>query len=103
MLGGTDRLDCAYGENAWQAPAAFIAAPDDDPLALGCFTLVEGAALSYKNLVEVDRQLQTITHRRRAGPGVGPRADRAGHQARQRLRCSGRLNAGDRGRAHGDR
>jgi len=70
MLAGTDRLDCAYGENAWQAPAAFVASPDDDPLALGRFTLVEGAALSYNNLVEVDRQLQTITHIAAAlGPG----------------------------------
>jgi phosphoribosylaminoimidazolecarboxamide formyltransferase/IMP cyclohydrolase len=56
------RLSCAYGENAAQAPAALLVCDLDDPLALGSFTQVEGAALSYNNLAELDRQLQTITH-----------------------------------------
>lgn len=56
------RLSCAYGENAAQAPAALLVSDLDDPLALGSFTQVEGAALSYNNLAELDRQLQTITH-----------------------------------------
>ncbi len=34
----------------------------DDPLAIGRFVLIEGSALSYNNLIELDRQLQTITH-----------------------------------------
>jgi phosphoribosylaminoimidazolecarboxamide formyltransferase/IMP cyclohydrolase len=57
-----ERLSCAYGENAAQAPAALLVTGLDDPLALGRFTQVEGAALSYNNLAELDRQLQTITH-----------------------------------------
>lgn len=56
------RFECAYGENASQAPAVFLASCGPDPLALSRFELIEGAALSYNNLVEVDRQLQTITH-----------------------------------------
>jgi phosphoribosylaminoimidazolecarboxamide formyltransferase/IMP cyclohydrolase len=66
-----DRLECSYGENAWQAPAALVRASTDDPLALGRFELLEGAALSYNNLAEVDRQLQTMTH-------VAAALDRAG-------------------------
>ncbi|HET6510315.1 MAG TPA: hypothetical protein VFG42_26210 [Baekduia sp.] len=63
MLAPLDgRLSCAYGENAAQAPAALLVTDLDDPLALGSFTQVEGAALSYNNLAELDRQLQTITH-----------------------------------------
>lgn len=57
-----ERLSCAYGENAAQAPAALLVTDLDDPLALGSFTQVEGAALSYNNLAELDRELQTITH-----------------------------------------
>ena len=34
----------------------------DDSLAIGRFDVIEGAVPSYNNLVEVDRQLQTITH-----------------------------------------
>ena len=58
----SDRIECSYGENAWQTPAALVPARTEDPLALGRFELLEGAALSYNNLLEVDRQLQTITH-----------------------------------------
>jgi phosphoribosylaminoimidazolecarboxamide formyltransferase / IMP cyclohydrolase len=57
-----DPWTCAYGENAWQSPARLIHDETDDPLAIGQFTLVEGSAPSYNNLVEIDRQLQTITH-----------------------------------------
>ncbi len=53
---------CAYGENAWQAPARLVHAETGDPLAIGRFSLLEGSAPSYNNLVELDRQLQTITH-----------------------------------------
>lgn len=59
----SDGIECAYGENAWQAPARFVAAPDaDDPLGLPRFELVDGSAPSYNNLAEIDRQLQTVTH-----------------------------------------
>jgi phosphoribosylaminoimidazolecarboxamide formyltransferase/IMP cyclohydrolase len=53
---------CAYGENAWQAPARLVPAETNDPLAIARFSLLEGSAPSYNNLVELDRQLQTITH-----------------------------------------
>jgi phosphoribosylaminoimidazolecarboxamide formyltransferase / IMP cyclohydrolase len=52
----------AYGENAAQAPAGLTAHDTPDPLALGRFEQVEGAAPSFNNLVDVDRQLQTVTH-----------------------------------------
>jgi phosphoribosylaminoimidazolecarboxamide formyltransferase/IMP cyclohydrolase len=71
MLAASDeRLPCAYGENAAQAPAALLVTDRDDPLALGRFTQVEGAALSYNNLAELDRQLQTITHMAAAFDGT---------------------------------
>lgn len=55
--------ECAYGENAWQAPARLVVSSGDgDPLALGRFALLEGSAPSYNNLAEIDRQLQTVTH-----------------------------------------
>jgi len=57
-----DPWQCAYGENAWQTPARLVHEETDDPLALGRFALLEGLAPSYNNLVEIDRQLQTITH-----------------------------------------
>lgn len=57
-----DPWPCAYGENAWQAPARLVHEPSDDPLAIGRFSQLEGSALSYNNLAEIDRQLQTITH-----------------------------------------
>jgi phosphoribosylaminoimidazolecarboxamide formyltransferase/IMP cyclohydrolase len=53
---------CAYGENAWQAPARMVHDETDDPRAIGRFELLEGTALSYNNLLELERQLQTITH-----------------------------------------
>jgi len=53
---------CAYGENAWQSPARLVHDETDDPLAIGRFELLEGSAPSYNNLVELDRQLQTLTH-----------------------------------------
>jgi phosphoribosylaminoimidazolecarboxamide formyltransferase/IMP cyclohydrolase len=53
---------CAYGENAWQTPARLVHDETDDLLALGRFELLEGSAPSYNNLVELDRQLQTLTH-----------------------------------------
>ena len=62
MSPAPDPWDCAYGENAWQAPARLTHDETADPLAIGRFELLEGSAPSYNNLVELDRQLQTITH-----------------------------------------
>src|SRR3954447_13767339 len=66
-----ESFTCAYGENAAQAPAGLTAAETDDPLALGRFEQVEGAAPSFNNLVDVARQLQTITHMAAALDGRG--------------------------------
>jgi phosphoribosylaminoimidazolecarboxamide formyltransferase/IMP cyclohydrolase len=57
-----DPWACAYGENGWQAPARLVHEETEDPLAIGRFALLEGSTPSYNNLVELDRQLQTITH-----------------------------------------
>jgi phosphoribosylaminoimidazolecarboxamide formyltransferase/IMP cyclohydrolase len=57
-----DPWECAYGENAWQAPARLVHDETDDPLAIGKFTQLEGSPLSFNNLAELDRELQTITH-----------------------------------------
>jgi phosphoribosylaminoimidazolecarboxamide formyltransferase / IMP cyclohydrolase len=73
-----DPWQCAYGENAWQTPARMVHEETGDPLAIGRFALLEGSAPSYNNLVELDRQLQTITHIAAAfdaaGDGVPPMA-----------------------------
>jgi phosphoribosylaminoimidazolecarboxamide formyltransferase/IMP cyclohydrolase len=53
--------ECAYGENAWQAPARLVH-DGQDPLAIGRFEQLEGSAPSYNNIAELDRQLQTVTH-----------------------------------------
>ncbi len=45
-----------------QRPAALVWSAGDDPLAIDRFELVDGAAPSFNNLIEVDRQLQTLTH-----------------------------------------
>lgn len=59
---GTQKLECKYGENAWQTPAALYSTGQDDRLSLDRFQVVAGTAPSYNNLAEIDRQLQTITH-----------------------------------------
>lgn len=62
MNTGIDSWECAYGENGWQVPAQFLPEKTEDLLAIGRFALLEGSPLSYNNLIELDRQLQTITH-----------------------------------------
>ena len=64
---GEQILQCLYGENAWQAPAALYSRKIFqvdlvDSLSLENFHLVAGTSLSYNNLCDVDRLLQTITH-----------------------------------------
>ncbi len=53
---------CRYGENAWQKPAHHYSTGTNDPLAIDNFKLIEGTSLSYNNLLDLDRTLQTITH-----------------------------------------
>lgn len=57
-------MTCKYGENAYQAPAALYRNPlsAGDPLSLDKFQVVAGDALSYNNLCDLDRLLQTVTH-----------------------------------------
>src|ERR1700754_781154 len=62
MESALEPWECAYGENAWQVPARLVHDETDDPLAIGRFTQLEGSPLSFNNLAELDRELQTITH-----------------------------------------
>ncbi len=52
------------GENGPQSPAALYRTfPGvEDPLAISNFRLIEGADLSYNNICDLDRALQTATH-----------------------------------------
>ena len=59
---GAEAMSCKYGENARQAPAAFVSAGSEDPLAIDKFTSVAGSEPSYNNLADLDRMLQTLTH-----------------------------------------
>ncbi len=53
-----------YGENPWQAPAAFYAdnRVSADPLGLDKFEHVQGMERSFVNMTDIDRLLQTVTH-----------------------------------------
>jgi phosphoribosylaminoimidazolecarboxamide formyltransferase/IMP cyclohydrolase len=71
---GKKKLECAYGENAYQKPASLYGSPDverlegsrrstsGDPLAIHNWQLVAGSPLSYNNICDVDRMMQTMTH-----------------------------------------
>jgi len=61
---GEETMTCKYGENAWQVPASLFKTKTVDPLALaqGNFKRLAGEPLSYNNMVDLDRLLQTITH-----------------------------------------
>jgi phosphoribosylaminoimidazolecarboxamide formyltransferase/IMP cyclohydrolase len=53
-----------YGENPWQAEAAFYAdnRVNVDPLGLDQFEHVQGMERSFINMTDIDRLLQTVTH-----------------------------------------
>lgn len=59
---GDMTLECKYGENGYQTPAALFSSGTADPLALDKFEVVQGTAPSYNNLCDLDRLLQTSTH-----------------------------------------
>lgn len=59
---GERTRECAYGENAYQKPAGLYANGQGDPLALSEWALVAGNPLSYNNICDVDRMMQTMTH-----------------------------------------
>ncbi len=66
---GEKKIECAYGENAYQKPASLFVSgvghPDSgspDSLAIASWKLVAGSPLSYNNICDVDRMIQTMTH-----------------------------------------
>ena len=61
---GEKKNECAYGENAYQKPAIFYKNLNvkDEPLALHNWQLVAGSPMSYNNLCDLDRMMQTMTH-----------------------------------------
>jgi phosphoribosylaminoimidazolecarboxamide formyltransferase/IMP cyclohydrolase len=62
FISGEPALECKYGENGYQTPAALYSSGTDDPLALDRFEVVQGTAPSYNNLCDLDRLVQTATH-----------------------------------------
>lgn len=54
-------MECCYGENRRQSPAALYSSTSDDPLALDRFTQVAGGQPSYNGYTDMDRLLATIT------------------------------------------
>ena len=61
-ISGKQHLQCKYGENGYQTPAALYSSGTGDPLALDRFEVIQGTAPSYNNLCDLDRLLQTATH-----------------------------------------
>lgn len=63
---GKKNLECAYGENAYQKPASLYENLDKeisgDKLAIHNWQLVAGSPLSYNNICDLDRMMQTMTH-----------------------------------------
>jgi phosphoribosylaminoimidazolecarboxamide formyltransferase/IMP cyclohydrolase len=61
---GERKIECAYGENASQKPATLYRNLNvkDEPLALHNWRLVAGNPMSYNNLCDLDRMMQTMTH-----------------------------------------
>ncbi len=57
-------LELSYGENAYQVPAFLnrIHGAKEDPLAIINWELVAGSPMSYNNICDVDRMIQTMTH-----------------------------------------
>lgn len=62
FISGEPSLECKYGENGYQTPAALYSSGTGDVLALDKFDVVQGTAPSYNNLCDLDRLLQTSTH-----------------------------------------
>ncbi|MEI6281008.1 MAG: hypothetical protein WCP17_03370 [bacterium] len=62
---GKKKLECAYGENAYQKPASLyelVGCLTPDKLAIPNWQLVAGSPLSYNNICDLDRMMQTMTH-----------------------------------------
>lgn len=55
--------ECVYGENAYQKPAILYENLDrNDALSIYNWQLVAGSPLSYNNICDLDRMIQTMTH-----------------------------------------
>ena len=59
---GKSKMDCFYGENPWQEKASLFRNNALDDLDVAGFQIIEGLDLSYNNLCDIDRLLQSITH-----------------------------------------
>lgn len=59
---GYERYKCGYGENAQQQNANLLTYKNKDLLSFNNFEQVRGVPMSYNNLCDVERMLQTITH-----------------------------------------
>jgi phosphoribosylaminoimidazolecarboxamide formyltransferase/IMP cyclohydrolase len=63
---GQKKLECAYGENAYQKPASLYKNLNqkygEDVLAIHNWKLIAGSPMSYNNICDVDRMIQTMTH-----------------------------------------
>src|SRR3990167_1420840 len=64
---GKKVLKCIYGENAYQKPASLYEVSrgvldSEDKLAIDNWQLVAGNPLSYNNICDLDRMIQTVTH-----------------------------------------
>ena len=62
-ISGKKNLECAYGENAYQKPASLYKNQNTkDALAIHNWIQVAGSPMSYNNICDVDRMMQTVTH-----------------------------------------
>ena len=61
---GEKKIECAYGENAYQKPANLYKNLNvkEEPLAIHNWVQIEGSPLSYNNICDLDRMMQTMTH-----------------------------------------
>lgn len=61
---GKKVVECAYGENAYQKPAFLFRnhINKNDSLAIHNWQLIAGSPLSYNNICDLDRMMQTMTH-----------------------------------------
>ncbi|MES2315509.1 MAG: hypothetical protein V4486_02105 [Patescibacteria group bacterium] len=59
---GEQVIEAAYGENAYQKPAGLFTNAHGDILGIPNWKLVAGSPLSYNNICDVDRMIQTMTH-----------------------------------------
>ncbi|MFA5751002.1 MAG: hypothetical protein WC898_01810 [Candidatus Paceibacterota bacterium] len=61
---GERTIECVYGENGWQKPAGFFKNFDskNDLLSIDKWEQKGGSSMSYNNICDLDRMMQTITH-----------------------------------------